>query len=99
MSAERSHSCNESHQWPSGSAFKTGKREVPASIPGRACRLGRAKFPVVFFETRANAGKYPLEIPPTESVPENFTVSAVPSIAHMNSNVMMYYTTFSGEGK
>ena len=39
-------------QWRSGSALKTGRREVPGSIPGRACRPGRLEFSVVFSETR-----------------------------------------------
>ena len=40
----------------SSCAQKTGRREVPGSIPGRACRPSRSKFSVVFSETRVNAG-------------------------------------------
>ena len=36
------------HQWPRGSALKTGRRQVPSSIPGRACRPNRSEFFVVF---------------------------------------------------
>ena len=50
----------------SGSAktLKTGRREVPGSNPGRACRPIRLQFSVIFSETRVNIGKDPLEIPP-----------------------------------
>ena len=44
------------HQWLRGSALKTGRREVPDSIPGRACRSSRSEFSVVFSETRLNTG-------------------------------------------
>ena len=43
-------------QWRSGSAFKAGRREVPGSNPGRACRPSRLEFSVVFSETRVNTG-------------------------------------------
>ena len=46
----------EPHQWPSDSALKPGRREVPASIPGRACRPRCSEFSVVFSETRVNTG-------------------------------------------
>ena len=36
--------------------LKTGRREVPDSIPGRACRPNRSEFSVVFSETRVNTG-------------------------------------------
>ena len=42
------------HQWLSGSAQKTGRREVPSSNPGRACRPTRSEFSVVFSENRVN---------------------------------------------
>ena len=42
------------HQWQSGSVLKTGRREVPGSIPGGACRPSHSKFSVVFSETRVN---------------------------------------------
>ena len=40
----------------SGSAvtLKTGRREVPGSNPGRACRPSRSEFSAVFSETRVN---------------------------------------------
>ena len=36
--------------------LKTGRREVPGAIPGRACRPSRSEFSVVFSETRVNTG-------------------------------------------
>ena len=36
--------------------LKTGRREMPGSNPGRACRPNRSEFSVVFSETRVNAG-------------------------------------------
>ena len=47
---------NFAHQWPSDSALKTYRREVPGSIPNRACRPSRSEFSVFFSETRENAG-------------------------------------------
>ena len=44
------------HQWLRGTALKTGRREVPGLFPGRTCRPSRSEFPVVFSETRVNAG-------------------------------------------
>ena len=44
--------------------LKTGRREVPDSKPGHACRPSRSEFSVVFSETRVNTGKDSLEIPP-----------------------------------
>ena len=38
------------------SALKVGRREVPGSIFGRACRPIRSEFSVVFSETRVNTG-------------------------------------------
>ena len=52
---------NKHHQWPSGSTLKTGRRKVPGSIPGRACRPSRSEFSVIFSETRLNTAKNPLE--------------------------------------
>ena len=49
--------------------LKTGRREVPDSNPGRACRPSPSEFSVVFSETRVNAGWDPLERPPTEGTP------------------------------
>ena len=57
------------HQWRSGSALKTGRRQVPGSIPGCACRPSRSKFSVVFFETRVNTGQDPLERLPQRTLP------------------------------
>ena len=34
--------------------LKTGRREVPGSNPGRACRLSRSEFSAVFSETGVN---------------------------------------------
>ena len=36
------------HKWLSDSELKTGRREVPGSIPGRACQPSRSEFTVVF---------------------------------------------------
>ena len=36
--------------------LKTGRREVPDSNPGRACRPSRLEFSVVFSETRVSTG-------------------------------------------
>ena len=36
--------------------LKTGRREVPSSIPGRACRPSRSEFSVVSSETHVNTG-------------------------------------------
>ena len=44
------------HQWPNGSALKTGRREELGKIPGRACRTSRSEFSVVFSETLVNTG-------------------------------------------
>ena len=52
----------------SGSAvtLKTGRREVPGSNPGRACRPSRSEFTVIFFETRVDPFR---QTPPTEGTP------------------------------
>ena len=36
--------------------LETGRRGVPGSNPGRACRPSRSEFSVVFSETRVNTG-------------------------------------------
>ena len=36
--------------------LKTGRRDVPGSNSGRACRSSRSEFSVVFSETRVNTG-------------------------------------------
>ena len=46
--------------------FKTGRQEVPGSIPACACRPCRSEFSVDFSESRVNTGWNPLERPPTE---------------------------------
>ena len=48
------------HQWPSCSALKAGRREVPGSIPSRACLPSRSEFSVVS-ETPVNTNYNPLE--------------------------------------
>ena len=54
------HGCQTVCPWPllrlCGSALKTGRREVPGSIPARACRPNYSEFSVVFSETRLNTG-------------------------------------------
>ena len=44
------------HQWPSGSALKVGRREVPGSNLGRACRLSRLEFSGIFSKTLVSTG-------------------------------------------
>ena len=61
--------CTTLHQWPSGSALKTGRREVPGAIPGRACRPSRSDFLWFFSETRVNTGQDLLERPPQRALP------------------------------
>ena len=51
------------HQWRNGSTLKAGRREVPDSIPSRACRPSRLDFYVIFSETRVNTGYDPVERP------------------------------------
>ena len=46
----------EPNQWQSGSALKAGRREVPGSISGRACRPSRSEISVVFTGPRVNTG-------------------------------------------
>ena len=46
------------HQWRSGSVLKSGRREVPCSIPGRVCWPNRSKFSTV---SLLNSRKYGLE--------------------------------------
>ena len=36
--------------------LETGRREVPGSNPGRACRPSRSEFSVFFSETRVDMG-------------------------------------------
>ena len=48
--------------------LKNGRRKVPGSNPGRACRPSRAEFSVVFSETRVNTGYDPLERPPRRAL-------------------------------
>ena len=36
--------------------LEIGRREVPGSSPGRACRPSRSEFSVVFSENRVNMG-------------------------------------------
>ena len=44
------------YQCLSSSALLTDRREVPCSIPGRACQPSPLEFSVVFSETRVNTG-------------------------------------------
>ena len=46
--------------------LENGRREVPGSIPGRACR---SEFSVVFSETRVNTGYDSLERLPSMVLP------------------------------
>ena len=44
------------HQWLSGSALKTGGREVPGSIPVALVELDCSEFFVIFSEPPVNTG-------------------------------------------
>ena len=44
------HGWDKPHQWPSGSALKTGGREMPGSISGRTCRPSLSELSSVFSE-------------------------------------------------
>ena len=57
------------HQCWSGYSFKAGRRVVPSSINGRACRPSRSEFFVVFSEKRANTGWDHLKRPPRRVFP------------------------------
>ena len=50
------------------SSAQTGRRDVPGSFLGRTCRPRRSEFSVVFFETRVNTFKDPLERPPRRAL-------------------------------
>ena len=65
----RIHSSKPSHQWRSGFALKTDRREVLSLNPGRAYRPKRTKFSVVFSETRVKYGLGSLRKTPTEDIP------------------------------
>ena len=49
------------HQRLSGSAHKTGRKEVPDSVTDRACRPSRWEFSGIFFKTLVNRSQDPLE--------------------------------------
>ena len=62
-----SHTCQIVRTWPHQWLRSIiGRREVPGSFLGPACRPSRSEFSVVFSETRVNMGKDPIERPPTE---------------------------------
>ena len=48
---------------------KTGRREVPGSVPGRACQPNCLEFSAVFSETHVNNGLGSLRKTPTEGIP------------------------------
>ena len=54
------HGCNTvrlwQHQWFCCSSIKTGRREIPSSIPGRTCRPRHSAFSVIFSEVSINTG-------------------------------------------
>ena len=50
------------HQWPRGSALKTGRQVVPGSNPDRAYRPSHSEFSVDFSEIRENTGQDLLDI-------------------------------------
>ena len=54
----------EPHKWLSGSALKTGRREVRGLIPARACQPSRLEFLAVFSVPNVNTGWNPLERTP-----------------------------------
>ena len=49
--------------------LKTGRREVPGSIPGRACRPSRSEIFVVFFRNSRKFGQISLRKTLTEGTP------------------------------
>ena len=49
--------------------LKTGRRKVPGSNPGHACRPSHLEFSVVFSETRVNTGEDPSQRPPRRHIP------------------------------
>ena len=55
-------------------ALKTGRREVPGSIPGRACRPSRSEFSVVFSKTRVNTDQDTVERSPQNVFPSQAQV-------------------------
>ena len=53
------------YQWPSNSALKAGRWEVPGSIAGSACRPSLSEFSVVFSESHINTAEgIPLSLRP-----------------------------------
>ena len=74
------------HLWPSGSELKTGRREVPCSISGLACRPSRSKFSVDFSNTHVNTGQDPLERLTTEGIS--------PTVSGPSSNNWTYSYNF-----
>ena len=57
------------HHWPSDSALKVGRRDVPGSIPGRAWRPSRSEFSVFFLRNLLKYELGYLRKTPTEGVP------------------------------
>ena len=73
------HLCQIVRTWPhqclSGSMLKTGRWEVPGSIPCRPCRPSRSEFSVVFSATSVNTGLDTLERLPQRTLPLKAQVS------------------------
>ena len=78
------------HLWRSGSVLKAGRREVPSSISGRACRPNRSEFSVVFSET----GQDLLKRPPTEG---SLPVGPGPTSGQLALNLQHNTTYFNLE--
>ena len=54
--------------------LKTGRREMPDLMPGRAYRPSRMEFFVVLSEIRVNMGSDPLKRPPWRALPQQTQV-------------------------
>ena len=56
-------------QRPSGFALKTGRREVPGSVPGRTCRPSLSEVSVAFLRNMRKYGLGTLKKIPKEGTP------------------------------
>ena len=76
--------------------LKTGRREVPGSNPGRACRPSHSEFSMIFFETSVNTGYDPLERQPGKAI---YLQSQVPQwttgIKYTTNQPLQYFAVFS----
>ena len=73
--------------------LKTARRKVPVSNPGRACRLNRSEFSVVFSETRVNWARIPLKDAPYSPRSHKRTIGLQPT-----TNYVALVLIFSSDG-